>query len=131
MPRYSDQPYGLKPEQRAQFPANAQPISTAPNGDRASRSAVYERDGKRHAALYHRGQWMKVVRYPRDPHTGQARVAMDGDRHIAILSLGASANGDISQRYSCDPAERCHGHQWLEEASQNDLSTTGNILSRG
>ena len=39
---------------------------------------VYERDGKRHAALFHKGQWMKVVRFPRDPHSGQARVAMDG-----------------------------------------------------
>ena len=77
MPRYSPTPYGVKPEQKVQFPAHAQPISTAPTAT-ARAVILYERDGKRHAALYHRGQWMKVVRYPRDPHTGQARVAMDG-----------------------------------------------------
>jgi hypothetical protein len=77
MPRYSEQPYGLKPNTRPQFPANAQPINTAPQAT-ARPVWIYERDGKRHAALFHKGQWMKVVRYPRDSHTGQARVAMDG-----------------------------------------------------
>jgi hypothetical protein len=77
MPRYSEQPYGLKPAARVQFPQNAQPIASAPTAT-ARPIWVYERDGKRHAALFHKGQWMKVVRYPRDAHSGQARVAMDG-----------------------------------------------------
>jgi hypothetical protein len=77
MPRYSTTPWGVKPEQRPNFPANAQPINTAPQAT-ARPIWVYERDGKRHAALYHRGQWQRVVRFPRDPHSGQTRVAMDG-----------------------------------------------------
>ena len=75
--KISEQPYGLKPAARVQFPENAQAISTARNGDRKT-IWVYEQNGKRHPALFHKGQWMKVVRFPRDSHTGQARVAMDG-----------------------------------------------------
>jgi hypothetical protein len=77
MPRYSERPYGLAPKQGPKFPANAQPISTAPQAT-ARPVWVFERDGKRHPAIFHRGQWMKVVRFPRDSHTGQVRVAMDG-----------------------------------------------------
>ena len=77
MPRYSTTPYGLKPAARPQFPKNARAISTAPTAT-ARPIWVYEQSGKRHAALYHKGQWMKVVQFPRDSHTGQGRVAMDG-----------------------------------------------------
>ena len=77
MPRYSETAYGLKPEQRVQFPANAQPISTAPQAT-ARPIWVYERDGKKHAALFHKGQWQKVVAFPRDPQTGHRRIAMNG-----------------------------------------------------
>jgi hypothetical protein len=77
MPRYSERPYGLAPKQGPRFPANAQAISTAPMNS-ARPIWVYERDGKRSAALYYKGEWKKVVRFPRDEHTGQVRVAMDG-----------------------------------------------------
>ena len=77
MPRYSERPYGLAPKQGPKFPQHAKPIATAPQA--TSRPVwVYERDGKRHPALFHKGQWMRVVSYPRDPHTGQTRRAMDG-----------------------------------------------------
>jgi hypothetical protein len=77
MPRYSEQPYGLKPNTRVQFPQNAHAISTAPQAT-ARPIWVYEQNGQRHAALFHKGQWMKVTQFPRDSHTGQTRVAMDG-----------------------------------------------------
>ena len=65
MPRYSDA-LRLEARQKVQFPANAQPIALPQRLPR-DRIWVYERDGKRHAALFHKGQWMKVVRYPRIP----------------------------------------------------------------
>jgi hypothetical protein len=77
MPRYSDTPYGLKANSGRKFPTNAQPISTAPQAT-ARPIFVYEQDGKRHAALFHKGQWMRVVSQPRDPYSGTTRVAMDG-----------------------------------------------------
>ena len=77
MPRFSETPYGLKPNTGPKFPANAQPIASAPTAT-ARPVLVYERDGKRHAALFHKGQWMKVTQFPRDSHTGQTRMAMDG-----------------------------------------------------
>ena len=77
MPRYSTTPFGLKPAARVQFPQNARAISTAPQAT-ARPIWVYEQNGKRHAALFHKGQWMKVVQFPRDQHSGQVRVAMDG-----------------------------------------------------
>jgi hypothetical protein len=78
MPRYSERPYGLKPATGPQFPAHAQPISTAPQAT-ARPVWVYERDGKRHPAIFHRGQWMKVVPQQRDPYSGTTRIAMNGD----------------------------------------------------
>jgi hypothetical protein len=77
VPRYSERPYGLKPNTAPKFPQNAQPISTAPQAT-ARPIWVYEQSGKRHPALFHKGQWMKVVSHPRDPYTGQTRMAMDG-----------------------------------------------------
>jgi hypothetical protein len=77
MPRYSERPYGLKPNTGPQFPQNAQPIASAPTNS-ARPITVYERDGKRHQALFYKGQWMRVVAFPRDSHTGMVRVAMDG-----------------------------------------------------
>ena len=52
---------------------------------------------------------MKVVQFPRDPHSGQVRVAMDGTT-VSNPIAWAVANGDISQRYHRGPAERRHGH---------------------
>jgi hypothetical protein len=77
MPRYSTTPYGLAQKQGPRFPANAQRIESTPTAT-ARPIWVYERDGKRHAALFHKGQWMRVAQFPRDSHTGQTRFAMDG-----------------------------------------------------
>ena len=86
MPRYSTTPSGLKPEQRCSFPRTRSRLATAPTAT-ARAVLLYERDGKRHAALFHNGQWMKVIRYPRDPHSGQVRTAMDGTTVIKSHSV--------------------------------------------
>jgi hypothetical protein len=78
MPRYTETPYGSKPASGPRIPANAAPIATAPQN--SSRPVlVYERDGSRHPAIYHKGQWMKVVSV-RDPYTGGTNLWMNGHR---------------------------------------------------
>jgi hypothetical protein len=77
MPRYTTTPYGLAPRQGPRFPTNAQAIASAPLNS-ARPIAVFERDGTKHHALFYKGEWRRVVAFPRDSHTGQVRVAMDG-----------------------------------------------------
>lgn len=58
MPTYSTTPYGIKPNTGPKFPANAQPISTAPQAT-ARPIWVYEQSGRRHPALFYKGQWQR------------------------------------------------------------------------
>ena len=90
MPRYSERPYGLKPAARAKVSCRTHSRLVQPRRRPRDRFGSYERDGKRHPALFHKGQWMRVVQFPRDSHTGQVRVAMDGTTVSNPDCLGSS-----------------------------------------
>jgi hypothetical protein len=81
--RYSDRPQLNYTGQRAaddwrnRFPSNAQSIATAPSNT-ARAVWVFEPDGKRHAAIHHRGQWQKISRF-HDNRTGTTQWRMTGE----------------------------------------------------
>ena len=82
MPRYSTTPWGVKPEQRPQFPQNVQPIASAPQAT-ARAIKVFEPNGRWEWAMYHKGQWTGFHPRQRDPFTGQLRPPMmDSNRVI-------------------------------------------------
>ena len=68
MPRYSEAPYGLKPAAGPRFPANAQPIASAPQAS-PRRIRIFEPNGKSYAAMYYKGAWQKTAT-ERDPYSG-------------------------------------------------------------
>jgi hypothetical protein len=61
---------------RGRFPADAQPIATAPERS-AQPILVYEANGTGHWALHHGGAWRKLAPY-KDWRTGDVQWRMDG-----------------------------------------------------
>jgi hypothetical protein len=73
---YGKQP-GAADNWRDRFPANAQPIATAPERG-ASPVWVFEPDGSARRAVHYRGGWQKVD-VQHDPRDGTARQVMTGE----------------------------------------------------
>src|SRR5262249_12549295 len=86
---------------RSRFPANAQPLATAPSNS-ARPVWIYEPNGKGWLALHHRGQWQKLVRQT-DNRTGTTRLRMCGEavansaisRSEIACVRSASANNSV------------------------------------
>jgi hypothetical protein len=79
--KYSDKPqlsYGRATgdDWRGRFPADAQPIATAPERS-ATAVLVYEPNGQGHWAMHYSGAWRKVAPF-KDWRTGSISWRMDG-----------------------------------------------------
>ena len=94
--RYSDRPqliYGRSPTANTdlwqnRFPANAQPIASAPERSVAP-IYVFEPSGEAHPALFYRGQWMKIAP-ERDQYTGATRWRMSGESVVNPVCWASS-----------------------------------------
>ena len=74
---------------------------------------------------------MRVVRFPRDSHTGQVTSGNGRDYREQSHSLGLELMAILVKRYFCCLAEWRRSYQRLENASANDLPAEVGILDGG